>query len=119
MATSKITKELIVEKKYAPAITVNPNGYASFDINVSKNGYIPIGVLELYKDGSASGYCAISNYFFNANKTTLTIGVANTSAYTASVGLRVTVLYQRVGGVVRNILKALQSLTFRTERGWA
>lgn len=95
MATSNIIKEFLTEDKSSSSVSVSSQGFASLPINVSKSGYTPIGVLALVKSGGASGYCAISNFYFNASKTTLNVDVVNTYTGTATVSVAVTILYRK------------------------
>ena len=119
MATSTILKEYIVEKKTSSAESVAAQAFKAITISVAKSGYKPIGVLGISKLGAASGYCLLSNFFLNGSATTLTVGVMNASnTLAATITITADILYERVGGI-RNTLKALQSLTFRTERGCA
>lgn len=120
MATSKILKEYIVEKKTSSAESVAAQSYKAITISVAKSGYKPLGVLGISKVGATSGYCLISNLFLDSSATTLTVGVMNVNnSLAATITITVDMLYERVGGVIRSLLKALQSLTFRTKRGCA
>lgn len=99
MATSKILKEYITEKRTAPAISITKSYYGEATVNAVKSGYKPIGVLSLSKSGASSGYCVISNYYFNSANTALTVGMMNTNTTeTATVTVDAVLLYQRVGG---------------------
>lgn len=113
MATSTIKAEYIVKDF---SVTTSPNA------NVS-----PWGAYALV-DTPMSGYRLISAELFgtgSVNSSTSRIPNDTTSnqqvyVWSKSEGaFTLRCLYQKVGGVIRNFLKALQTLSFRTERGWA
>ena len=72
----------VFDTKQGTIASIAAGAYASVDIDLSKTNYKPEGVVCLYKEGSASGYCALSNYSITSN--TLTVGVVNASSSAVS-----------------------------------
>ena len=95
-------------------IPANTTGYV--DVNITKSGYTPLGIIEF--SGSGTGRLSWADWYLTSNYTVARLYYFNnTSGSTTLNSLGVTVLYKKVGGVVRKLLKALKPLTL--ERGWA
>lgn len=80
-------------KTTSSAVSVAASSYATATVDVSKSGYTPLGILQIDKTGSASGYCVPSNWSISGN--TASVFLRNTSTSAATVTLSLTILYRK------------------------
>ena len=79
--------------KTSNAISVAASSYATATVDVSKSGYTPLGILQINKSGSASGYCVPSDWSISGN--TASVFLRNTSTSAATVTVSLTILYRK------------------------
>ena len=80
-------------KTTSSAVSVAASSYATATVDVSKSGYTPLGILQINKTGSASGYCVPSNWSISGN--TASVFLRNTSTSAATVTVSLTILYRK------------------------
>lgn len=80
-------------KTSSSSVSVAASGYATATVDVSKSGYTPLGILQIDKTGSASGYCVPSNWSISGN--TASVFLRNTSTSAATVTVSLTILYRK------------------------
>ena len=80
-------------KTTSSAVSVAASSYATATVDVSKSGYTPLGILQIDKTGSASGYCVPSNWSISGN--TASVFLRNTSTSAATVTVSLTILYRK------------------------
>lgn len=77
---------IVEQKTITSSLTINAGDSAAAALNVSKSGYIPIGVVGVKRTGGGSGLIADSGFtissdgiaqiqFYNPSTTTRTVGV--------------------------------------------
>ena len=79
--------------KTSSAVSVAASSYATATVDVSKSGYTPLGILQIDKTGTASGYCVPSNWSISSN--TASVFLRNTSTSAATVTVSLTILYRK------------------------
>lgn len=106
------------------ALILGQTGNSTGEPRTNTCNFNHTGTAKTYADGSStnnagSGNFAIGFYYIEA-QTDCTVNVRQ-YGYVGAIenALGRTVAIALNGGVLHKILKALQSLTFRTERGWA
>lgn len=99
--------EFIVDEN-AVTLSVGANTYASQNFDISKSGYKPLAIAGL--SATTSGNTSITFYRWSLNKNTATIGIRNHSSTTRDMGIKINVLYQKLGGVLTNIVSYIAHL---------
>lgn len=96
MATSKIKKTELITREAGTAeqITIAANTSTAVTITPpTVEGYTPIGIVGIRKNGGSNNFVAVSGFYFNADGDAY-IGLVNVSATQRTVGVFVMFLYQ-------------------------
>lgn len=98
MAISTVKKKqspLLVETINLGSVEVAANhGVATAQLDVSKAGYTPLGIIEISKSGSASGQISITSFDITTANIAR-VGLKNSSTTTRTVTVSATILYEQ------------------------
>lgn len=85
---------IVEQKTITSSLTINAGEAAAASLNVSKSGYIPIGVVGVRRTGGGSGLLADSGFAIYSDGTAQ-IQFYNPSTTTRTVGVTANILYVR------------------------
>ena len=82
---------LIVTEKFTFNVgSIGANSYKRLQVNISKNGYIPIGIIEISNTGTGDAWQNITEFYIENNVANITINNQLTASnYTLSGYIRV------------------------------
>lgn len=82
---------------YAEQITLASGAFGNVSAPINAiEGYTPVGIVGIRKNGGSNNGVAISAYY--VGDTAAYVGLVNGSSSSKTVGVKVTVLYKKVGG---------------------
>lgn len=89
-----ITEDVLIVDNF----TVNGSNYGNSDKDVSKSGYIPLGIVGMHLQNATSGgtlntYCLLHSFYLSGNSTYFI--VRNTSTSAAKIKVTATILYEK------------------------
>lgn len=91
MTSTIMDRNLVVESKNRDGIAISANGFTTFTLDVSKDGYVPLGTVG-HANGVNTNFFAYSSVL---SGNTLTIGLKSVNATAITVNYTVYVLYQK------------------------
>ena len=84
---------------YSEQITLASGAFGSVTQPIDAiEGYTPVAIVGIRKNGGSNNGVAISGYYVGATGTAAYVGLVNGSSASKTVGVKVTVLYKKVGG---------------------
>lgn len=75
--------------------TVNANSYITRSVSIAKEGYVPIGLLTLGKDGGSSIHCLPTYWRIDRNANTFDYALRNVGSASATVNVYCSILYMK------------------------
>lgn len=91
MTSTIMDRNLVVERKTQSGISIPANGITTFTLDVSKDGYVPLGTVG-HANGVNTNFFA---YSLVLTGNTMTIGLKSVNASAVTVNFGVDVLYQK------------------------
>lgn len=85
---------IVEQKTITSSLTINAGDSAAASLNVSKSGYIPIGVVGVRRTGGGSGLLADSGFSIYSNGV-VQVQVYNPSSTSRTIGIVADILYVR------------------------
>ena len=87
--------EFIVENKSIASGSISPGVSENFSVDVSKTGYVPIGIVGVRKTGQSYGTVSISRFNIDVDVKTAYVSIYNNNASTRTYTVSIDVLYQK------------------------
>jgi hypothetical protein len=91
---SRISAKYIIDGYSASGISVTAGGVSDTTINVTKSGYIQLGIVQVSKSGVNSGHCVLSQFYIDSNHRAH-IAFKNTGSAAATITIAIQVLFKK------------------------
>ena len=60
-----LNSKIVIERKSVVLTSIGANSPASATIGITKNGYMPVGIVEVFKAGGGNGYMILTSFNIN------------------------------------------------------